>query len=148
MEMLLGLIDSLKLNNTLFVQFVIFLIGFSFLYYVLFKPYSNAAQIRFERTTGSEENADKYDEEIELLKRKYGEKVKETNHAIKTVFSDYDQKTKKEIADLMMSAQSKYKEEKDIKEKEAQDHYQKEKAKVPTLAQELKAQLKKVLAGV
>lgn len=147
MEMILGLIDSLKLNNSLFVQFVIFLVGFSFLYYVLFKPYNNAAEIRFERTTGSEENADKYDEEIELLNRKYGQKAKETNLAIKTVFVDYEEKTKKEIADLMMAAQSKYKEEKDSKEQEANAHYQKEKSKVPVLVEELKAQLKKVLAG-
>lgn len=147
MEMVLGLIDSLKLNDTLFVQFVIFLIGFSFLYYVLFKPYNNAAEVRFQRTTGSEENADKYDEEIELLKRKYGQKAKETNQAIKTVFTEYDQKTKKEIADLLMAAQSKYKEEKDNKEQEANAHYQKEKSKIPVLVEELKAQLKKVLAG-
>lgn len=147
MEIILGLIDSLKLNNSLFVQFVIFLVGFSFLYYVLFKPYNNAAEIRFERTTGSEENADKYDEEIELLNRKYGQKAKETNLAIKTVFADYEEKTKKEIADLMMAAQSKYKEEKDSKEQEANAHYQKEKSKVPVLVEELKAQLKKVLAG-
>ncbi len=147
MEKLVGLINSLKLDNTLFLQFAVFLVGFSVLYYVLFKPYNKAAQTRYDRTTGSEESADKYDEEIELLKRKHGQKVKETNETVSSIFSDYDTKSKKEAADLMFKAQGTYKVEKDAKEKELNDVYQKERGKVPALTRDLKNQLKKVLAG-
>ena len=145
--MLLSLVESLKLDNTLFVQFVIFLLGFTFLYYVLFKPYSQAANVRYERTKGNQDSADKYDDEIELLKRKYGKKVKETNLAVKSVFADYDTKTKKEVSELLFEAQSKYKSEKEAQEKKVNNHYQSEKSKVPNLVQDLKNQLKKVLAG-
>lgn len=148
MEMLLGLIDSLKLNSTLFTQFLIFLVGFVFLYYILFKPYSNAAHTRYERTKGNEDSADKYDDEIEILKRKYGQKVKETNLAVKSVFTDYDTKTKKEVSELLAAALSKYKSEKEDKEKAVNEHYKMEQSKVPALVQDLKEQLKKVLAGV
>ncbi|MGH1467843.1 MAG: ATP synthase F0 subunit B [Bdellovibrionales bacterium] len=147
MDMLVGLISSLKLNNTLFVQFLIFLVAYAFLYYVLFKPYNNAAQLRYDRTTGNEENADKYDEEIELLKRKYGQKIKEINTSVTGVFSEFDERGKKEASALMLEAQQTYKAEKDQKEKDLNDHYLKERDKVPALTQDLKAQLKKVLAG-
>jgi len=147
MEMLLSLIGALKLDNTLFVQFVIFLVGFSVLYYVLFKPYNEAARIRHERTKGSEDSADKYDDEIEILKRKYGQKAKETNQAVKEVFSSYESKTKKEVADLLLEAQAKYKSDKDEKEKAVYTHFETEKTKVPSLVKDLKEQLKKVLAG-
>jgi F0F1-type ATP synthase membrane subunit b/b' len=147
MDMLLGLVDSLKLNNTIFVQFFVFLCGYTILYYVLFKPYNNAAQIRYERTTGSEESADQYDEEIELLKRRYGQKVKDNNEMISSVFSSFDEKAKLEAAELMMAAQTKYKNEKDLREKELEERFENEKSKVPQLTQDLKEQLKKVLAG-
>lgn len=147
MDILVGLISSLKLNQTLFFQFVVFLVGYGFLYYVLFKPYNKAAQMRHDRTVGNEESADKYDEEIELLKRSYGQKVKETNQSVNNLFSEYDVKGKKEAADLMLAAQKTYKAEKDQREKDMNDHYQKEKEKVPALTQELKGQLKKVLVG-
>jgi F0F1-type ATP synthase membrane subunit b/b' len=147
MEMLLGLIDSLKLDNTLFIQFLIFLVGYAILYYVLFKPYNEAARIRHERTKGSEDSADKYDDEIEILKRKYGQKAKETNLAVKEVFTDYETKTKKEVADLLMQAQTKYKSEKEEQEKAVYAHFETEKTKVPNLVKDLKEQLKKVLAG-
>lgn len=147
MDMLVGLINSLKLNNTLFIQFAIFMVAFAFLYYVLFKPYNKAAQTRYDRTTGSEESTDKYDEEIELLKRKHGQKVKETNETVSSIFSDYDTKGKKEAATLMLQAQASYKTEKESKEKALDDLYQTEREKVPSLTQDLKNQLKKVLAG-
>jgi len=147
MEMLSNLINSLKLDNTLFVQFVIFLVGYSILYYTLFKPYNEAAKVRHERTKGSEDSADKYDDEIEILKRKYGQKAKETNLAVKEVFSDYEAKTKKEVSDLLLEAQSKYKSEKEEQEKSVYSHFETEKSKVPTLVKDLKEQLKKVLAG-
>ena len=147
MDMLIGLINSLKLDETLFYQFVVFMVGYYFLYYVLFKPYNNAAQIRYQRTTGSEESADKFDEEIELLSRKYGEKVKETNEAISSIFSDSEEKTKKEASAVMLEAQSKYKSEKDQREQVLNTQYKAEEAKVPELTKDLKAQLKKVLAG-
>jgi|GEM_PF-3570346 len=147
MEMLLGLIDSLKLDNTVFIQFLIFLVGYSIIYYVLFKPYNEAAKIRYERTKGNEDSADKYDDEIEILKRKYGQKAKETNLAVKGVFVDYETKTKKEVAELLMAAQTKYTAEREEKEKEVFAHFETEKTKVPNLVKELKEQLKKVLAG-
>lgn len=147
MDMLLGLIDSLKLDNTLFIQFLIFLVGYSIIYYVLFKPYNKAAEIRHERTKGSQDSADKYDDEIEILKRKYGLKAKETNLAVKEVFADYETKTKKEVADLLIEAQEKYQLEKEEQETAVYSHFETEKTKVPNLVKDLKEQLKKVLAG-
>ncbi len=147
MDMLVGLIDSLKLNDTIFIQFIVFMVGYMFLYYVLFKPYNNAAQKRYERTTGSEESADKFDEEIELLNRKYGQKVKEMNESISAIFLEADEKTKKEASEILITAQQKYKSEKEQKEESLNKEFKAEEAKVPELSKDLKAQLKKVLAG-
>ncbi len=147
MDMLVSLVDSLKLNNTLYMQFLIFLVGFSFLYYVMFKPYNKAAQTRYDRTIGNEDSADKYDEEIELLQRKYGQCVKETNESIALIFSDSHDRLKKEVSTLMLEAQKVYKSKKEQKEKSIMADYEKEREKLPGLSVEIKKQLKKVLAG-
>ncbi len=147
MDMLVSLIDSLKLNNTLYIQFLVFLVGFFFLYYVMFKPYNKAAQARYDRTIGNQENTDKYDEEIESLKRKYSQRVKEINESTSLIFLDYDNRFKKEAASLMLKAQQSYKSEKEQKEKNIMDSYEKEKEKLSILSIEIKKQLKKVLAG-
>ena len=47
----------------------------------------------------------------------------------------------------MIDAQSKYKSEKDQQEQVLNTHYKAEEAKIPELTKDLKAQLKKVLAG-
>lgn len=148
MEMLLGLIESLKLNNTIVAQFIIFLIGYSILYYLLFKPYNRAAQARYDRTVGSEQSANKYDEEIELLKRKYGEKVKQTNAAVKNIFTEYEEKAKKDSSKMALEAQEKNRNEKQAKENQVNDQYQDELKKVPQLASDVKEELKKVLVGI
>lgn len=145
--MLLDLINSLELDQTIVFQFGIFLVGFLFLYYALFKPYNDAAEERYQKTVGSEESAYKYDEEIELLRRKYGNKVKETNLAVKEVFQDTETKAKKEINELLISAQEKYRTEKEKQEEEIRKSFQVEKEKVPSLVSELKDTFKKVLLG-
>ncbi len=147
MDIILGLIDSLELNGSLFFQFAIFFLTFLTLYYVLFKPYNKYAQERYESTTGSLESATQFDEEIEILKRKYGQAVKDTNNDIKKVYDERDSEAKKEVQTLIGDAQASYQKEKTRRSKEIEASYQEEATKIPQLSQSLKDSLKKVLLG-
>lgn len=145
MEMLSGLIQSLELDLSLFIQFGIFLLSYVFLHYVLFKPYNEKAQERYSKTTGSIESANQFDEEIELLKREYGKAVKKTNADVKQIHEAKQDEAKKEVQNLIQSAQELYHQEKSQKSEEIEKAFLSEKSKVPALAKELKESLKKVL---
>jgi len=139
MDIVSGLIDSLELNLSLFIQLGIFLVSYVVLHYLLFKPYNIVAQKRFDATTGSLESATQFDEEIELLKREYGK--------IKGIYDSTDASAKKEVQEIVMKAQSEYLAEKTTRSKEIEANYQEESKKIPLLSQNLKDSLKKVLLG-
>ena len=147
MDIVSGLIDSLELNLSLFIQLGIFLVSYVVLHYLLFKPYNIVAQKRFDATTGSLESATQFDEEIELLKREYGKAVKETNEKIKGIYDSTDASAKKEVQEIVMKAQSEYLAEKTTRSKEIEANYQEESKKIPLLSQNLKDSLKRVLLG-
>lgn len=143
--MLSGLIQSLELDLSLFIQFGIFLVSYVFLHYVLFKPYNEKAQERYTKTTGSIESANQFDEEIELLKREYGKTVKKTNTEIKQIHEAEQLEAKKEVQTLIQNAQESYQKEKQMRSEEIEKAYITEKSKIPSLSKELKDSLKKVL---
>ena len=143
--MLSGLIQSLELDLSLFVQFGIFLVSYVFLHYVLFKPYNEKAQERYAKTTGSIESANQFDEEIELLKREYGKTVKKTNADVKQIHESEQSEAKKEVQTLILKAQESYQKEKLERSEEIEKAYITEKSKIPSLSKELKDSLKKVL---
>jgi F-type H+-transporting ATPase subunit b len=147
MEIVSGLIDSLELDLSLFIQLGIFLLSYIVLHYLLFKPYNSVAQKRFDATTGSLESATQFDEEIELLKREYGKAVKETNEKVKGIYDTADASAKKEAQDILIKAQEDYLAEKTTRSKEIEALYQEESKKIPQLSQDLKDSLKKVLLG-
>ena len=147
MEIISGLIDSLELDPSLFVQLGIFLLSYFVLHYLLFKPYNMVAQRRFDATTGRLESVTQFYEEIELLKREYGKAVKETNKKVKEIYDRCDSVAKKEAQDIMIKAESEYLAEKTMRSKEIEARYQEESKKIPQLSQDLKGSLKKVLLG-
>ena len=145
MEMLSGLIQSLELDLSLFIQFGIFLASYVFLHYVLFKPYNEKAQERYAKTTGSIESANQFDEEIELLQREYGKTVKKTNAEVKKIHESEQSEAKKEVQKLIQTAQDSYQKEKRERSDEIEKTYNTEKSKIPSLSKDLKKSLKKVL---
>lgn len=147
MDILLGLIDSLELNPSLFIQLGLFLITFFIIHYLLFKPYNLVAQKRYDATTGSIESATQFDEEIELLKRDYGKAVKETNEKVKGIYDESNESAKKEAGNIIAKAQADYLAEKTKKTKEIESEYHEESKKIPELSQDLKKSLKKILLG-
>ncbi len=145
MDMILGLIGSLGLNTTLFIQFGIFMVSFGILHYLLFKPYNNAAQERYDRTVGNEESAHQFDEEIELIERKYKERALQTNNEVQEVFAKSETSGKEQVNTILKTAKDKYQSSKEKLEKEAAHEFSTEQAKIPNLVPELKTALKKVL---
>jgi len=147
MDIVLGLINSLGLDLSLFVQLGIFLLTFFVMHYLLFKPYNLVAQKRYDATTGSIESASQFDEEIELLKRQYGQAVKDTNEKVKSIYDESNESAKKEVNKIITTAQAEYLNEKGKRTKEIESEYQEETKKIPQLSQELKKSLKKILLG-
>ncbi len=84
MEML----KALGIDNTIFIQFLLFLIGYIILTRLVFKPYFDAYLERYNRTTGSEEKATQIVEETALLEKEYEENAKALNFKIKKIFDD------------------------------------------------------------
>ena len=65
MDTVVGILSSLGVNNTFFIQLVLFMIVFLFLWKVGFTPYFEAFELREEKTKGSEDFANKLSKDTE-----------------------------------------------------------------------------------
>jgi len=84
MEMLRGL----GVNSTVGIQLVIFLVGYAFLYFALFKPYFRAYAERVDRTMGRAELAERYIAESTALQAEYETKARELSSQYKSIFDE------------------------------------------------------------
>jgi F-type H+-transporting ATPase subunit b len=86
MDTLNGLIISLGINPTLWVQLAIFLVTFAVLNFVVFKPYFKAFEERERRTVGSKEGTEQILIETSQLQSQYETEARQINDQIKSVF--------------------------------------------------------------
>ena len=86
------LLKSLGINNTIIIQFFIFIIAYLILTRMVFMPYFKAYMERYNRTVGSEDDATKLIEETSGLEAEYEENAKALNIKIKKIF-DSEKKT-------------------------------------------------------
>ena len=86
MDIILGVLDQLKINNTIWLQLICFLITYFFISTLLIKPYYKAYLSRQARTIGNQEQAIKTTEEAEAQYLKYQEQARAINLEIKDIF--------------------------------------------------------------
>ena len=109
MNALLSILESLELNQTVFVHFGIFLVVYLFLHFLIFKPYFNAFLERKKRTEGSQESAGQLLEDVKKLEGEYQEKARAYNSEYKTVYDNSRLEANKEQDRIIDSAKQKIK---------------------------------------
>ncbi len=101
LEIAKSIVDTLHLDQTFFLQFGCFVITFSFLSLLLFRPYFKAYEERLEKTQGSENIAVKMLADSESLQSQYQEAARELNKEIKLVFEELRGETQKEAENIV-----------------------------------------------
>jgi len=86
MEQIVGILRSLGINQTLFIQIPIFLTILLFLWLFVFKPYFQAYLSRQGQTTGNQDEADALIARTRELERTYQDKARDLSQDIRSVF--------------------------------------------------------------
>lgn len=145
LEIAKSIIDTLHLNQTFFFQFGFFVITFSFLSLLLFKPYYKAYEQRLAKTQGSEDVAVKMLADSESLYSQYQEAARQLNLEIKAVYDELRGHTHKETENIVNAGRkdSQSKVEKAIKEVSSQLETEKNKAlaQIPEISSLIRGKL-------
>ena len=81
------MLQQLGINETVFLQFVIYIISFPLLHILVFKPFSAAHEERQNRTKGSEQLSYEFQQKATELQTTYQQKVREVNQSIQEIFN-------------------------------------------------------------
>ncbi len=103
------LLSALGVNQTVAIQFVIFVVVYFFLNKVLFSPYIAALEERRSRTEGQSEKAEKFMEEAKALHDQYAVKVREMNDKQKGIYDQARGEALKSYEQIVTAAREKSK---------------------------------------
>ncbi len=106
MDIISGVLEQLKIDNTLWIQLICFLVTYVFITNLLIKPYYQAFLRRQARTVGNQEQANKTAEEAEAQFLKYQEQARAINLEIKDIFDRSRKSAAQEQDKLLASARA------------------------------------------
>ncbi|MCB0413478.1 MAG: ATP synthase F0 subunit B [Bdellovibrionales bacterium] len=92
----MDLLNSLGIDNTLFYQLGIFLVGYVVLYNIVFKPYVAAHFERVRRTVGNMESNERVLADIQHLKVRHEKEARGLNEEYKSI---YDKKRSEALSE-------------------------------------------------
>ena len=84
-----SILIGLGVNETVYYQLAIFIIGYTFLYFLVFKPYFRMLQEREKRTVGNQDLAGKIVKETQQLESEYQVKARKLSAQYKEVYDQY-----------------------------------------------------------
>lgn len=102
----MAILEQLGINQTLYIQFFVFLVGFLALSMVAFRPYANALEERENRTKGGAELAVEIQKQSVELQNKFETKARSVGGEIKTIFDSYRDEANKEYEGIVTTARS------------------------------------------
>jgi F-type H+-transporting ATPase subunit b len=102
----MAILNQLGINQTIFFQFVIFVIAYITLYFLVFKPYTAALNEREARTKGGEGLASELQRQARDLQTEYEKKARQINGQIKEIFDQYRAEASKETDVVISKARS------------------------------------------
>ncbi|MEZ4870976.1 MAG: hypothetical protein R2827_01775 [Bdellovibrionales bacterium] len=73
MDAVLNLLKTLEVDQTVFIQFAIFLIAYFPIKYLIFQPYFEAYRERIRRTEGNQQDSHNFLAEANQLKEQFEE---------------------------------------------------------------------------
>ena len=88
MDVILKILLQLGANETMFIQFGIFVVTISFLTIFVFGPFFKAYDQRLQQTKGADQVANETQDEAKNLEAIYKTKAREINDKIKSIFDD------------------------------------------------------------
>ncbi len=100
------LLQSLGLNGTFLIQFVIFTVTILLVYSLAFKPFAEALEERNKATVGSADHASELNEKSKELLAEFEVKAKEVNSRIKTVYDLHRAEAMNEYQDSVAHARA------------------------------------------
>lgn len=98
------LLTALGVNQTVSIQFALFIVVYFILNKVLFTPYLAALDERRSRTEGQSEKAEQFMEEAKSLQEKYALKARELNDKQKDIYDQVRLEAQKRYEELVSSA--------------------------------------------
>lgn len=82
----MAILESIGLDQTLFIQFAIFFVTYIFINQLVFKPYNKAFEERTKKTVGNQGLAEQALEETKVLELEYEQKARMINSEFKTIY--------------------------------------------------------------
>lgn len=100
----MAILQQLELNNSFFVQLIIFTIAYLALSRLIFSPYAKALEQREQRTKGGEDLAVEIHKKAEDLRAQYESRARQVNGNVKTIFDEYRLEANKECEHILSQA--------------------------------------------
>ena len=100
----MAILDQLGLNQSFFVQLVVFTLAYLALSRFVFTPYAKALEQREARTTGDEGLALEIHKKTEELRTQYEAKARQISGSVKAIFDDYRNEANKEHEKILSQA--------------------------------------------
>ncbi len=145
MNAVLDILKALGVNETVFPQFIIFLVAFLFLKVFVFTPYMAAYEERRKRTVGSAGVTQELQQEIDRREADFAREAREVNEKIKKLFDMKQAQALKESNALMAEAQTKAQDKLSAGKKEVQEAYAAAKSQLSTFVPEIGQTIKQRL---
>lgn len=106
MDMILSIITSIGINETLFIHLGMYLGAFIVLYFLVFSPYYQLSEQRRILTSGSLESVEKMEEQIRKSEEIYQTRARQINEEISLIFKDRKKEAYKESDKIVLEAQT------------------------------------------
>lgn len=140
-----ALLQDLGINQTIYLQFVLFVMAYVPLHFLLFKPYFTAYSERINRTEGNQKTSERLLDEAQDLRVRYENKSKELNSQFKAVYDEEKTLTMREYDQITAKAREKAKslidESKRLVEEKLQNSKQDIKAEVQNISETIVAKV-------
>jgi F0F1-type ATP synthase membrane subunit b/b' len=104
MDVVLNILLQLGANETVFIQFVIFIVAISFLTVFVYGPFFKAYDQRLQQTKGADQVAYETQDEAKKIEQIYKSKAREINDKIKTIFEENRKVGSDKAANILSAA--------------------------------------------
>ena len=105
MDMILSIISSIGINETLFIHLGMYLFAFVVLYVLVFNPYYRFSEQRRTLTSGSFESVEKMEKQIRKNEEIYQTRARQINEEISLIFRDQRNEAHRESDKIVSEAQ-------------------------------------------
>lgn len=102
----MAILHQLELNQSFFIQLIVFTIAYLALSRFIFTPYAKALEQREQRTKGGEDLAVELHKKADELRAQYESKARQVNGNVKTIFDEYRLEATKECEQIVSRARA------------------------------------------